>query len=74
MSISEVDAAHTQDAAVSGDGASASTSKSGMTIDEQLLKAEELKAEGNQAFERGKLTEALGRWHYVSMTPYHGDG
>ncbi len=39
----------------------ASTSKTGMTIDEQLLKAEELKSLGNSAYEQGELTEALNK-------------
>lgn len=44
----------------------ASQPKQGMTIDEQLLKAEGLKKEGNVAYESGDLTEALKNWHQVS--------
>ncbi|TKY87796.1 hypothetical protein EX895_003377 [Sporisorium graminicola] len=35
-----------------------------MTIDEQLSKAEDLKALGNKAFEQGDLAEALNKWHH----------
>ena len=45
--------------------------KHGLTIDEQLLKADELKAEGNTAYESGELTEALRKWHYVSGRHQH---
>lgn len=48
-------------------GASAASKPVDMSIDEQLLKAEELKLQGNQAFEWGDLTEALKQWHHVSV-------
>lgn len=49
------------------EGTAASSSKSpGISVDEQLLKAEELKTQGNQAYERNELTEALKQWHHVS--------
>lgn len=35
-----------------------------MTIDEQLLRADELKALGNKAYEQDNLTEALKEWHH----------
>lgn len=38
-----------------------------MTIDEQLLRADELKALGNKAYEQDNLTEALKEWHHVSL-------
>ncbi|KAJ9478741.1 TPR_REGION domain-containing protein [Pseudozyma hubeiensis] len=41
-----------------------SHSKTNMTIDEQLVKAEELKSLGNKAYEQEDLTEALKQWHY----------
>jgi len=47
--------------------ASAASKPADMSIDEQLLEAEELKLQGNKAFERGDMTEALKQWHHVSM-------
>lgn len=54
------------DSELHGPPAPASTSR--MTVAEQLQKAEELKSQGNQAFERGELTEALKSWHHVSTS------
>lgn len=45
------------------DATFASSSTLDMSIDEQLGKAEGFKGEGNQAYERDQLTEALGKWH-----------
>ncbi|SPO32237.1 related to peptidyl-prolyl cis-trans isomerase [Ustilago trichophora] len=64
MAVIEPVAVNSRDAASVGSQPSGSTSKSGMTIDEQLIKAEELKSSGNQAFEKGELTEALNNWHH----------
>lgn len=47
-------------------GPSDSHSKTDMTIDEQLIKAEELKSLGNKAYEQEELSEALKQWHHVS--------
>lgn len=46
---------------------SASSSRMDMPIDEQLGKAEGFKSEGNQAYEHGQLTEALGKWHMALL-------
>ncbi|GAC98754.1 hypothetical protein PHSY_006348 [Pseudozyma hubeiensis SY62] len=53
----------TSDDAASG-GPSDSHLRSGMTIDEQLIKAEQLKSLGNKAYEQDVLTEALKQWHH----------
>ncbi|KAI3492129.1 hypothetical protein L1887_43418 [Cichorium endivia] len=49
------------------DATFASSSTLDMSIDEQLGKAEGFKGEGNQAYERDRLTEALGKWHMALL-------
>ncbi|EST05824.1 Tetratricopeptide repeat [Kalmanozyma brasiliensis GHG001] len=49
---------------IGSDSSAAPSSRTGMTTDDQLLKAEELKSLGNKAYEQGELTEALGKWHH----------
>lgn len=55
-----------EDTIGSSEALAASVPKSGMSIDEQLQKAEELKTIGNKAYEGGELVEALKSWHHVS--------
>ncbi|SPO25105.1 related to peptidyl-prolyl cis-trans isomerase [Ustilago trichophora] len=64
MAVIEPVADNNQNVASSRHQPSAPTSKSSMTIEEQLIKAEELKSSGNHAFEKGGLTEALNKWHH----------